>query len=221
MFLFKKGVPVVRQRRARSLVTSALPADSLRTRRRQQLVAEIQQAAHRLFADRGFDEVTTEEIAAAAGVSLSTYYRYAPTKEGLLIEPVVAAVSGVVARFAERPFDEPLPHALISAIIKATLSFDDENVRTWRQAVLTAPMVLSRASLMADEDRNQLVKLVAQRMDADAAQDKRPVLLVHTMLATSQFVFLDWLLADPTPQPALGEQLQHALHIVSTGQWTE
>jgi AcrR family transcriptional regulator len=210
MFLFTKGVSVVRQHRTRSQATTEPPADSLRTRRRQQLIAEIQQAAHRLFADRGFDEVTTEEIAAAAGVSLSTYYRYAPTKE-----------SGVLARFAERQFDEPLPQALTTAIIKATLSFDDENVRTWRQAVLTAPMVLSRASLMADEDRNQLVKLVAHRMDSDPAQDKRPVLLVHTMLATAQFVFLDWLLADSTPQPALGEQLQHALHIVSTGQWTK
>lgn len=61
---------------------------SLRDRRRAELLSQIQQTAHQLFAERGFEAVTTEDIASAAGISISTYFRYAPTKEGLLVDPV-------------------------------------------------------------------------------------------------------------------------------------
>ncbi|WP_201359299.1 TetR family transcriptional regulator, partial [Mycobacterium paraintracellulare] len=40
---------------------------SLRDRRRAELLSQIQQTAHQLFAERGFEAVTTEDIASAAG----------------------------------------------------------------------------------------------------------------------------------------------------------
>jgi len=43
--------------------------ETLRDRQRAQVRADIRRAAFRLFVERGYDAVTTEEIAAAAGVS--------------------------------------------------------------------------------------------------------------------------------------------------------
>ena len=62
--------------------------ESLRDRQRAQIRADIRRAAFRLFVERGYDAVTTEEIAAAAGVSPRTFFRHVPTKEELLLAPV-------------------------------------------------------------------------------------------------------------------------------------
>ncbi len=57
----------------------------LRERQRNALRAEIERAAIRLFAEQGFDQVTTEAIAEAVGISPSTFFRHVPNKDQLLL----------------------------------------------------------------------------------------------------------------------------------------
>ncbi|MFB9681975.1 TetR/AcrR family transcriptional regulator [Streptosporangium vulgare] len=60
----------------------------LRERKRRQVHEAISAAAIGLFLERGFDEVPVAEVAAAAGVSKPTLFKYFPTKEDLVLHRI-------------------------------------------------------------------------------------------------------------------------------------
>jgi AcrR family transcriptional regulator len=57
---------------------------SRRARSREQRSAHIEQVALELFRNRGFDQVTVEDVCAEAGVGPATFYRHFGTKEGVV-----------------------------------------------------------------------------------------------------------------------------------------
>jgi AcrR family transcriptional regulator len=61
------------------------PAVGLRERKKAKTKAAIQQHAMRMFGERGYQATTVEQIAAAAEVSPSTFFRYFPTKEDVVL----------------------------------------------------------------------------------------------------------------------------------------
>jgi AcrR family transcriptional regulator len=79
---------------------------NLRERRRAETRSTIQRQAIRLFAERGYDATTVNEVASAAGVAAMTVYRHFPTKEDLVLYDDFAQVAA--ATIAEIPADEPL-----------------------------------------------------------------------------------------------------------------
>jgi AcrR family transcriptional regulator len=191
---------------------------SLRDRRRAELLSQIQHTAYQLFAERGFDAVTTEDIAAAAGISISTYFRHAPTKEGLLVDPVREAVNEIVSSYSARPPSESPVEALIQLFVTRARDADEvDNLDTWQHAIASAPHLLSKSMLVSEIDHRKFIEQVAARMGVDASVDMRPALLVHTSLATVKFVLDLWLAPDTdTGQPFHG-QLEEALRVTLGG----
>ena len=60
--------------------------------------ARLQREALRLFADRGYDETTIADIAAAAGVTQMTFFRHFPAKELVVVDdPYDPAIAHSVA----------------------------------------------------------------------------------------------------------------------------
>jgi AcrR family transcriptional regulator len=192
---------------------------SLRDRQRAQIRADIRRAAFRLFVERGYDTVTTEEIAAAAGVSPRTFFRHVPTKEELLLAPVRHGGAAIVNLLERRPARESPDVALVNAIITRTRSFDEADTEEWRAALVVAPDLLDKLTMHTSADKERATKLVAERMGTNPDADIRPGLLVQLAFAAADFAFQQWVRqSTKTPRP-LDRYVTEALEAVKSRHW--
>src|ERR1700756_2954703 len=67
-------------------VTDMIAQASLRERKKARTRASLREHALRLFREQGYQATTVEQIAAAAEVLPSTFFRYFPTKEDLVLQ---------------------------------------------------------------------------------------------------------------------------------------
>jgi AcrR family transcriptional regulator len=195
------------------------PATSLRDRQRAQVRSDIRRAAFRLFAAHGFDNVTTEQIAAAAGVSPSTFFRHVATKEELLLDEVRRGGAAIASLLEQRPAAESPDVALARAIEDRIGAFQDSGIEHWRAAILAAPGLLEKVSVIDPEDKTRLVKLTAARMRTDSEHDSRPALLVHLAFAAADFAFQQWIRTFDDNPPPLQTLVAEALQAVMSARW--
>jgi AcrR family transcriptional regulator len=195
-----------------------MTGESLRERQRAQIRADIRRAAFRLFVERGYDAVTTEEIAAAAGVSPRTFFRHVPTKEELLLAPVRHGGAAIVGLLEQRPAGESPDVALINAIIARTRSFDEADIEEWRKALLVAPDPLGKLTMITPADKERAAKLVAARMGANPETDIRPGLLVQLAFAAGDYGFQRWVRQSSNRRP-LDRYVTEALEAVKSPHW--
>jgi AcrR family transcriptional regulator len=192
--------------------------ESLRDRQRAQIRADIRRAAFRLFIERGYDAVTTEEIAAAAGVSPRTFFRHVPTKDELLLAPVRHGGAAIVNLLEQRPTGEAPDIALINAIVTRTRSFDEADTEEWREALLVAPDLLGKLTMHTADDKERARKLIAERMGANPNTDIRPGLLVQLAFAAADFAFQQWVRRTTVRRP-LDRYVTEALEAVKSPHW--
>jgi AcrR family transcriptional regulator len=90
----------------------------LRERKRQKTRWAIQAHALRLFAERGYESTTVDQIAAAAEVSPSTFFRYFPSKEDVVMADPYddALVAGMRSAPPELSPFGAIGHTLVSVI---------------------------------------------------------------------------------------------------------
>jgi len=123
------------------LATDSLAAQ-LRTKRAEMMVAELEAVALRLFEARGFADVTVEDIASEAQISVRTFYRYFPTKDDVLQVHIDRRTDALRAALATRPVDEAPLHSLRLALEEVVASEDTALLRRWITVIQNTPSVL-------------------------------------------------------------------------------
>jgi len=139
-------------------------ADDWRSRKKATTRRTIQEHALRLFAAKGYDKTTVEEIAAAAGVSHMTFFRYFPRKEAVVetreYDPMIKEL--IVAR----PPDEPPLTAIGAAIrtsIAAILPIDRDRLLTRVRLIYRTPELRARHWIAQDDTRDLFARALARR----------------------------------------------------------
>lgn len=125
----------------------------------------ILEAALDLFSEQGFDPTTMEQIAARAEVGIATLYRYFPTKDGILLDPLVQTQGLLAELLAARPADEPIDEALGHALdtYLAEYDRDAESRLRLRDLLDAAPGPRARLWDLWAQERGLLEEAIARR----------------------------------------------------------
>ena len=146
------------------------PGLTLAERKRQLVRDELAEAALRLLAKQGFEETTVDELAAAAGVSRRTFFRYFASKEDVVISSVVVVTQGIVAEVAARPAEEPPAVAIREAVKIVTLEdFAEDRAKSVALIRHTQNIPALRARFAERQDllRDDLAEVLARRAGRD------------------------------------------------------
>jgi AcrR family transcriptional regulator len=140
----------------------------LRERKKARTRAAIREHALRLFLAQGYAETTVEQIAEAAEVSPSTFFRYFPTKEDVVLQDDFDPIA--IAKFEAQP-PGLSPIAALRAAMRET--FDEapaEQIKQWQElSKLTTSVPELRARVLEEWTHTvgMLADLMAKRLGRD------------------------------------------------------
>lgn len=144
------------------------PAPTLRERKRERTRQAIVAAATDLFEERGYDETTVADIAAAAEIGTRTFFSYFATKEEVLFPAADARVRAAFEAIeARKPEDRPA-----TLLLRALRSIGQDNDEmTGRTAALRMRLV---RTVPAVRGRGLQIQLDAQRAIAERLREAYP-----------------------------------------------
>ena len=191
----------------------------LRERKKARTRAAIRRHALRLFRANGYQRTTVEQIAAAAEVSPSTFFRYFPTKEDLILQDDVD--TQVVEAFERQPAGLKPVAAFRAALREVAGSFSQSDLDVLREttALIRAdPEVRARAT-------DEFARMITVMSEALARRSGRPAddLTVRAMAGGFIGVILSVTLpvegwpGDDQSIIAMFERIDQALALLEAG----
>ncbi|MFG3285068.1 TetR family transcriptional regulator [Streptomyces sp. NPDC048111] len=173
-------------------------------RKRQLVSDELSEAALQLLALKGYDAVTIDEIAATAGVSKRTFFRYFASKEDVVVQFLADLGTGMRAALTSRPVEERPSVALrhtVWASMAVCAGHSDKALRVV-QLILRTPALRARFVERQDQWRDELAAELAQRLRLDPDTDLYPRLAAGMALTAFDAVLQRWSGSDGAEDPA-------------------
>jgi AcrR family transcriptional regulator len=155
----------------------------LRERKKHLTTLALQEAAYRLFAENGYHRTTVDDIAAGAGVSTRTYYRYYRNKEDVVLGPLGDSLEHYREILAERPSSEPPLQALQESFMEFTAEVEDPVMRTRLELVAKEPELQRGAFELGAKWQNEITSDLAVKAPGGQT-DRRNLWLAAGMAIT-------------------------------------
>ena len=154
---------------------------------------ELELIALRLFTDHGFEHTTIEQIAAEAGVSKRTFFRYFGSKTSVLWSEFDHEVGVIRAALAEVPDEVPMMEAIRRAVVAAN-HYGREDVPELRlrmNLIASAPALASSAALHYDAWERAISDFAATRIGQPAGS-LYPLAVGRATLAACRAAYDRW-----------------------------
>jgi len=181
-------------------------ADGLRERKKERTRALLQRAALRLAVERGAEQVTVADIAAAADVSPRTYFNYFSSREQAFVADDLERGRHFVALVTAAPEDDAVWPVLRAAALEAfgASAQPREEELLKQQLLRSSPEVLAHVLSTFDPLERQLVHELRRRVGTGARA--LPHLLANAVIAALRAAVEVWLAAaDSDFEQVLGE----------------
>lgn len=162
-------------------------APSRRERKKLETRRALERSALRLFAERGYEQTTVEDIAEAADVAVRTFFRYFSSKQDVLFGDVVTdRISRLRHELAERPRDEnPLESIrIVMALLDFTGPDEEQQILARMELMRRQPSFVGRYLEIMDDLRRAIVDFVADRTGLDPTEDLVPLLVGGACVAS-------------------------------------
>ena len=156
--------------------------------------AELEHTAFALFAERGFEQTTVDEIAAAAGIGRRTFFRYFPSKNDVPWGAFEAELDRMRVRLKACPPEVPLMDAIRLALIDFN-RISPAQVPLHRrrmELILRVPTLLAHSTLRFTAWRAVVADFVAERTGCYPG-DLAPQAIAHAVLGVSVAAYEHWL----------------------------
>lgn len=160
--------------------------------RKQQFVRDaIWDAATELFAEKGFDETTVDDIAARAGVSRRSFFRYFASKSDLMAQGIVSYGADLIEAIDSCPPSTPLPDVFRATVLRIAAQ-SAAHPRTRRIMEVAARYPAARAAQISRmaEVQDRVAEAFARR--TQGFDDQTPGILAGLTLSVLAVTFRAW-----------------------------
>lgn len=164
----------------------------LRELKKTRTRASLREHALRLFREQGYTATTVEQIAAAAEVSPSTFFRYFPTKEDVIWQDDMD--TRMVEAFERQPAELSPLAAMRAAIREMVASYTEEDFAQFREtAALSVSVPEVRARAIDEFARTiQVVAVAIGKRAGRPADDIRVRAMAGAVIGVIMAITLPW-----------------------------
>lgn len=165
---------------------------NLRERKKLEAWRAIRAAALKLFAERGYEAVSVEQIAAAANVSRATYFNYFAGKEAVVFDQDPEERENLRAMMDARPAGEPLWESLTAIMIGLNERLADR-MALQRRLKAQSPALAQSTHDFGEKFRGDLQDWVRDRFGDDVST----VLQINLAAAATTTAYQTWQPDEP------------------------